>query len=175
MAWYTKKNDAWTDASGPTEDAPSVHVRASDPTVAPEVRFLQDSTAFFHLRGTDPRPETDTTHTIARVDPDAATGTLVCAVHADANDLIFEDLRPSEESDTSDSALDHVQSALNEILVPVYIDDVVSDLSERVTGLAVVHTVQYDREADGAWSYFRTSAFRDGDLVLEDESGSLSA
>lgn len=174
MAWYTKENDAWTDASGPTDGAISIQVRASDRNMAPAVRFLQGSTPFFHLTGTDPRSNTDTTHTIARIDPDSAAGALVCAVHADANDLLFEDLRPAEEVDTSDSAVDHVQSALNEILVPVYIDDVVSDLSERVSGLTVVHTVQYDPKTDGEWSYFRTSVFRNGDLALEDEFGSLS-
>ncbi len=174
MPWFHDANDTWTEADAAPDDGLGLQVQATDPNVAPEVRVLHDGEPIFHVTGVAPRPQTDTTHTVARVDPSSATGARLLAVHADAHDLIFEDLRPSDESEASDDALDHVKSALNEILIPVYVDDVVNDLSERVTGLAILHTIQYENEGGEAWSYFRTSVFRDGTLALEDEYGSLS-
>jgi hypothetical protein len=175
MPWFHETNNAWTE----TDDAPDgglgLHVQASDPDVSPEVHVVKDGDPLFHLTGIDPRPQTDTTHTVAHVDPSSKSGTHLFAVHAEANDLIFEDLRSKDEKVATDEAIDHVQSALNEILVPVYIDDVVSELSERVPGLAILHTAQYERKKGRAWTYFRTSVFQNGDLALEDEYGSLSA
>jgi hypothetical protein len=105
--------------------------------------------------------------------PPESTGTLLFAVHALGTDLIFEDLRPSDGPEMPETALDQVQSALNEIMIPVYIDDVISDLSERLPGLLVLHTAQYSSEAGGPWSYFRTSVFENEALAFEVERGEL--
>lgn len=173
MPWFHATNGTWTEADSAPNGGTAIQVRASDTDISPEVRVLRDGETIFHLSGVDPRPETDTTHTIARIDPASAMGAPLFAVHADANDLIFEDLRFDGETLASDEALEYVQSALNEILIPVYIDDVVSDLSERVSGIVILHTVQYKSETRGEWSYFRTSVFQNGALALEHEHGSL--
>ena len=57
-------------------------------------------------------------------------------------------------------------------MIPVYIDDVVSDFSESVSSWAALHTVQYGNDGS-SWSYFRTSLFEDGTLLVEDEYGAI--
>lgn len=174
MTWFSKTGKTWTETSSPPEEGPSIQVRVSETNRSPELRFLAEGRTFFDVSGVDSRPQTSTTHTVARVDLDSMHGSVIFAVHAAGNDLVFEDRRATEDSTASDDALEHAQSALNEILVPVYIDDVVSDVSEQMPGLAVVHTIQTDTQTDD-WSYFRTSVFQDGELVLEKEKGALSA
>jgi hypothetical protein len=172
MPWYVQRDEAWTETDAPDSDTRSVQVQAEDASTPPVVRVLDGGDERLHLTGAAPRPDTDTTHTVAWVPPDA-TGTLLFAVHAQGTDLIFEDLRSTDGPDAPDSALDHVQSALNEIMIPVYIDDVISDLSERLSGLLVLHTAQYDGGAEGPWTYFRSSVFEDEDLAVEVERGEL--
>ena len=58
-------------------------------------------------------------------------------------------------------------------MISVYIDDVISDLSERLSGLLVLHTVQYEAAAGRSWTYFRSSVFEDGKLAFEVERGEL--
>lgn len=173
MAWYTLQDDSWSQQSSPPPGGFCLHVRAEN-TGAPEVRALADGQEFFHLSGVTPRPTADTTHTVARIDPDTATGVRLFAVHADGRDLTFEDRRPDDHRrDRTEQALQHARSSLNEILVPVYIDDVIEELSERVSGLVALHTAQYEDEKSTSWTYFRTSVFDDGDLALEEEYGSI--
>lgn len=172
MPWYQKEDDTWTEQPAPVKNGLGIHVQADASDAGPSVRVLEDAEERLHLTGTDPRPDTDTTHTVAWVQP-GSTGTLLFAVHTQGSDLIFEDLRSATDPAASDTALDHVQSALNEIMIPVYIDDVVSDLSERLAGLLVLHTAQYESDAGGPWTYFRTSVFEDEDLAFEVERGEL--
>ena len=172
MPWYQKQDDTWPEQSTPVKDGLGIHVQADAPDARPSVRVLNDTEERLHLTGADPRPDTDTTHTVAWVPPES-TGACLFAVHAQGTDLIFEDLRSPDGPNAPDSALDHVQSALNEIMIPVYIDDVVSDLSERLPGLLVLHTAQYKSEAGRTWTYFRTSVFEDEDLAFEVERGEL--
>jgi hypothetical protein len=172
MPWYRKQDDTWTEPSTPVKDGLGVQIQADAPDTRPHVRVLHDADERLHLTGADPRPDTDTTHTVAWVPPDAA-GTRLFAVHAQGTDLIFEDLRSPNGPDAPDSALDQVQSALNEIMIPVYIDDVISDRSEQLPGLLVLHTAQYEADPDGPWSYFRSSVFEDGDLAFAVERGEL--
>lgn len=173
MTWFSQTNGTWTETSSPSDEGLSIQIRASESEQTPELRFLSDGQTFFDLSGVEPRPQTETTHTVARVEPESSRGDLVFAVHAAGNDLLFEDCRPDGDRTVSNAALEQAQSALNEILVPVYVDDVVSDVSEAAPGLAVVHTVQMEAGAD-EWSYFRTSIFRNGELVIEHEQGALS-
>ena len=172
MPWYEKDDDTWSEQSGPADTGLSVQVTANDPTAPPSVRLLNNTEERLHLTGADPRPDTDTTHTAAWVPPES-DGARLFVVHAQGTDLIFEDLRSPDGPDAPDSALDHVQSALNEIMIPVYIDDVISDLSERLPGLLVLHTMQYEGGSGRAWTYFRTSVFEDEDLAFEVERGEL--
>jgi hypothetical protein len=173
MSWYAPQNDGWSKQTGPEGAERALQVRA-DEGQPPEVRFVSGTQEVFHVSGVSPRPGTDTTHTIARLDRDTHTGTLLFAVHSDGHDLTFEDLRPDGSvGDVDDGALHHVQSSLNEILVPVYVDDVVSDLSERVSGLLAIHTAQYEGDDRSSWTYFRTALFEHGELLLEDEHGEL--
>ena len=156
----------------PDTDRRSVQVQAEDPSTPPVVRVLAENEECLHLTGAAPRPDTDTTHTAAWVPPNAP-GTHLFAVHAQGTDLVFEDLRSADGPDVPDSALDKVQSSLNEIMIPVYIDDVIEDLSETLSGLVLLHTVQYPTDDVDTWTYFRTSAFEDGDLAFEMERGEL--
>jgi len=172
MPWYQKDGDTWSEQSGPLENGLSVQIRTDDPDEPPSIRVLESSAERLHLTGAEPRPDTDTTHTVARIQPDSS-GVRLFVVHAQGSDLIFEDLRASDGPDASDAALDQVQSALNEIMIPVYIDDVISDLSEQLSGLLVLHTIQYASEGTGPWTYFRSAAFEEGDLSFEMERGEL--
>lgn len=172
MNAFTHTDDHWTKTDSVADNGTGIQVQAADPTVAPEVQFWADGTAFFHLTGTEPRPDTDTTHTVAIVDPDTATGHVLFAVHADGTDLVFEDCRSTSEMAVNEETLDHARSALTEIMIPVYIDDVVSDVSEEIPAWVALHTVQYD-DARSSWTYFRTSLFDDGTLGIEDEYGEI--
>jgi hypothetical protein len=172
MPWYQKQNNAWIEQSGPADEGLNVQVQADAPDTRPSVRARAGTEERLHLTGADPRPGTDTTHTVARVEP-GASGTALFAVHAEGRDLVFEDLRSADEPEAQDGPLDQVQSALTEIMIPVYIDDVISDLSERLSGLLVLHTVQYEAAAGRSWTYFRSSVFEDGKLAFEVERGEL--
>ncbi len=172
MTTFALQNGRWTQTDSLEDHSTGLRVRADDPATSPEVQFCTNNRPFFHFTGRNPRPATDTTHTVALVDVDAETGSPVFSIHADGKDLTFEDCRTESTAAISDAALDHVQSALNEILIPVYIDDVVSDFSEEVSTWVALHTLQYEADGD-SWSYFRTSLFDDGALQLEDEYGEI--
>jgi hypothetical protein len=165
MTWYTDTDDAWTTAPTPAADRLSIRVAPDTP---PLLQFRAPSADDVLITGTDPRPSADTTHTVVRYDPSAAAGTPLFTVHADGQDLVFEEDAPAEAIDAD--VYDHARSALTEIMIPVYIDDVVSDISERLSGLVAVHTTQY---AGDEWTYFRAAVFENGTLLLEDEHGEL--
>lgn len=171
MSIYAKQDGTWTAVSSPPQTH-HIRIRASDSSVHPDVQCLNPEAPILSLTGAAPRPGTDTTHTVAYLDPQSDTGTSLFAVHAQDRNLVFENFDVNEIGDIGPNDIDHVQSALNEILIPVYIDDVVSDLSERTSGLLLLHTVQY-RDEGPEWSYFRASAFENGELHFEDEYGEL--
>lgn len=173
MSTYARQNGAFTEVPSPPDDALSLQIPPPAEETAPQVRVLAGDAEILLLSGASPRPNTDTTHTVAHVDPEAPAGTPLFAVHAADNDLIFEEEAEVWPDGVDADDLDHVRSALNEILIPVYIDDVVSDLSERAPGLFVLHTVQVEGKQPPPWTYFRTAAFSGGALAIEDEWGSL--
>ncbi|MFB6250063.1 MAG: hypothetical protein ABEL97_16015 [Salinibacter sp.] len=173
MSTYAWQNDTFTEVSGAPTDALCIQVQAPDGEAPPQVRVLAGGAEVLLLAGASPRPDTDTTHTVAHVDPADRRGTPLFAVHAADTDLLFEAQTEEWPGGIDPSDIDHVQSALNEILIPVYIDDVVSDLSDRAPGLFLLHTVQVEDDQPPPWTYFRTSVFADGDLALEQEWGSL--
>lgn len=173
MSTYAQQDGRFAEVPSPPDDVLSIQVQAPEDGREPEVRVLSGGTEVFLLSGAPPRPDTDTTHTVAHLDPERRRGTVLFAVHAADNDLLFEEQADEGPDDVTADDLDHVRSALNEILIPVYIDDVVSDLSERAPGLFVLHTVQVEDDQSPPWTYFRTSVFTDGDLAIEDEWGAL--
>lgn len=173
MTWFVDCGDAWTKRPSPSPDSPTIQIRADEDT-PPEVRFLSGELEFFSLSGTTPRPDTDTTHTVAVVNFDAEKGIPLFAVHTEADGLTFSDLRPENTPFApSDEQLGDAQSALGEILFPVYIDDVTSDLSEECSSFVTLHTAQYEGREQSSWTYFRTSAFEHGELAFEEEYGAL--
>lgn len=173
MSTYARRDDRFAAVPSPPDDALSIQVEAPQDGREPEVRVLSGGAEEFLLSGAPPRPDTDTTHTVAHVDPKGPHGTVLFAVHAADNDLLFEEQADERPGGVDPDDLDHVRSALNEILIPVYIDDVVSDLSERAPGLFVLHTVQVEGDRPPPWTYFRSSVFTGGDLALEEEWGAL--
>ncbi|MEF8817091.1 MAG: hypothetical protein V5A58_09895, partial [Salinibacter sp.] len=84
-----------------------------------------------------------------------------------------EDRRTTDAPPSHAEALRQLRSALDEILIPVYIDDAIEEISEGGDGLFVLHTVQHGDGRDAPPTYFRVAIFRDGNLVLETEHGSL--
>jgi len=172
MISYTRTNGTWAEAEAPDDADLSVQIQADDATERAHVRVLTTGIESLHVSGADPRPDTETTHTVGWVPPDGSSG-LLFAVHARGNDLIFEDLRSDPSADDSGAALEQVQSSLNEILIPVYIDDVIRDLSERLKGLVLLHTAQYAPDPTSHWTYFRAAGFEHGELVIEVERGEL--
>lgn len=167
MPTYNPQDDA-DKPDAPTDLGLDVQVQAPNRDEQPVVRFQTDDDSVL-LTGTEPRPDTDTTHTVARVDPDTGESTVLFVVHADGQNLVFEERAPDA---VNEAVSTHVQSALNEIMIPVYIDDVIDELSEKLSGLAALHTVQYEGPGP-SWTYFRTSLFDDGTLVFEKEHGEL--
>jgi hypothetical protein len=62
---------------------------------------------------------------------------------------------------------------MDEILIPVYIDDAIEELSGSLDGLVGLHTAQYADPPQASCTYFRTSVFKNETLLLEAERGSL--
>lgn len=168
MRYYVPGNDDWTFVPEPPADPPYFVVDEE----APAVQFVQSSNSFF-VEGAPARANDETVHTVALVDPSAANGLVLCALRAVGEDLTVEDRRPADARTQHADPFQQLQSALDEILIPVYIDDAVEEISESVTELVVLHTAQYDDPPNGSASYFRTSVFRDGSLLLEAERGSM--
>jgi hypothetical protein len=165
VTWYTATSN-WAAADGPADNGLSVQVHAA-PDERPFLRARTNSDECL-FTGTDPRPDTDTTHTVARIDPETGAGTALFTVHANGQNLVFEE---HAEGSVDESFYDHARSALNEIMIPVYIDDVIEDASERTDALVALHTAQYG--PGDQWTYFRAALFDDGALCLEDEHGEL--
>lgn len=171
MIWFARKDGTWTQTSSLNDEGMIAQITADDETTRPSIRVLQQGRERLHLSGVPPKANTDTTHTVSWLNPEGSAENLF-AVHAQSNNLIFEDLRSAQRRDETDAALDQVQSALNEILIPVYIDDVITDLSESLSGVLVLHTAQYEDQGN-LWTYFRAASFENGNVGFEVERGTL--
>jgi hypothetical protein len=174
MPVYVQRDGDWTSASDP-----SAHDLAIDVTTetalpdTPDVVVRQGDDAIFTLQTRAVPSGGETIHTVAAVNTDSGSGTVLFAVRAEDGRQTFDDLRPDDaSSDVDDAVLEGVQDDLDEILIPVYIDDAIENLSENVPDLVLLHTARFDDH--GRCTYFRTSAFRDGSLLLEEEVGALS-
>jgi hypothetical protein len=169
MSYYTPRDGDWTRRSDPPADAPYIEVDETAPTV----RFVGGPESSVELSGAPARSDAETVHTLMIVASDLTDGTTLCALRAEDNDLTVEDRRPPDARTRFADAFEQLQAAMDEILIPVYIDDAIEELSETVDGLVALHTAQYADPPQASCSYFRTSVFEDGTLLLEAERGSL--
>jgi hypothetical protein len=169
MRHYVLHDGTWTEAASDAVDPPHVEITEDPPTL----HFVGETNASFQLPGAPARSDTETVHTVAIVDPSLTDGITLCALRAERDDLTVEDRRPDHARTRYGDAFEQLQSALDEILIPVYIDDAIEEVSESVEGLVALHTAQYADPPAASCGYFRTSVFRDGTLLLEAEYGSL--
>lgn len=168
MTYYIPDDESWTEAAESPADSPHL---AIDPE-APALQFVGRS-ASFRVDGAPARTADETVHTVALLGPSLDTGMVLCALRAEGQDLTVEDRRPPEARGRHAEAFDQLQSALDEILVPVYIDDALEEISESVDPFVALHTAQYASPPRDDNTYFRTSLFQDGVLLLEEERGAL--
>ncbi len=168
MQYFASTSGDWT-ATDAVPDAPPY--LAIDET-APAVRFTGAAGEGYALTGAPVDPSADTLHTIALVDLETGRGTPLCAIYVHDRTLDLEDRRAPDTPPAHADLLDQLRSALDEILIPVYIDDALEEVSENTDTAAALHTVQY-ADASEAPSYFRTAVVQNGDLLLEAEWGEL--
>lgn len=169
MSYYVPQDGTWTEASSDPVDLPYIEVTEPPPTV----HFVGGPDTSFKLSGAPARSSAETTHTVAIVDSDLSEGTTLCALRAENGDLTVEDRRPPDARTQFADAFEQLRDAMDEILIPVYIDDAIEELSEAVNGLVALHTAQYADPPQASCTYFRTSVFQEGTLLLEAEHGSL--
>ena len=168
MSYFAPSNDDWT-AVPDRPQPPYIEIENDRPVV----HFVGDSESQFELSGAPARSGTETVHTVAIIAPSLTEGFTLCALRAEDHDLTVEDRRPPDARPRFADAFEQLQSALDEILVPVYIDDALDEVSESIEGIVAVHTAQYGSPPQSDCTYFRTAALRDGSLLFEAERGSL--
>lgn len=169
MAYYTPQDTSWAAQDARPAHPPYLHVAEETPTL----EFTGTSEAGVSVSGAPAHSDTETVHTVAFIDPDLTDGLVLCALRARGQDLTVEDRRPSSHRTRYADAFEQLQSAMDEILIPVYVDDAMEDVSESVDSLVAIHTAQYASPPQDNCTYFRTALFRDGTLLLEAERGSL--
>jgi hypothetical protein len=169
MLYFVPQNGDWTETETSPGAPPYVEV---DPD-ASSVRFVGLHDESYRLTGAPVDPSADTIHTVAAIDSTLAHGHPLSAVYVRDRTLDVEDRRPPDAPAAHADAVDRLRSALDEILIPVYIDDAVMEAGEPLDGLLALHTVQYDDGADAPCTYFRTSLFGGEELLLEVERGTL--
>lgn len=168
MHYFRLHPETWTEADSAPDDAPYVEIDEE----APAVRFVSPSGDAYRLSGAPVDPSADTIHTVALVTPNAGQGAPLCAIYVHDRTLDLEDRRGPDAPPAHADAVDQLRSALDDILIPVYIDDALEEVSDGMEGVLALHTVQY-ADTTGAPSYFRTAAVRDGALRMEAEWGEL--
>ena len=168
MNYFVPRGGDWTTVSSPS-DPPYIEVDEETATL----RFISGAEASVPFTGAPVDPDADTIHTVMRIDPSLREGASLCAIYVRGTDLDLEDRRSPDAPSSHADALDQLRSALDEIMIPVYIDDAIEEISETLDGLIALHTVQHDDGRDAPSTYFRTSVFQDGELLFEQESGTL--
>ena len=169
MSHYVFRNGDWTEADSDAVDPPYVEVDEDTATLY----FVGEPDASVRLAGAPVDPDADTIHTLMTVDAALRRSAPLCALYVRGTDLDLEDRRSADAPSSHAEALDQLRSALDEIMIPVYIDDAVEKMSETVDGLIALHTVQHDDGRDAPHTYFRIAVFEDGDLLFEEEAGTL--
>lgn len=168
MQYFTFDSTEWAASSTAPADPPYVEIDED----APAVRFVGGSGQAYRLSGAPVDPSADTIHTIAEVAPNEGRGSPLCAIYVHDRTLDLEDRRAPDAPPAQADMLDQLRSALDEILIPVYIDDALEEVSEGREAVLALHTVQYTESAHTP-SYFRAAAVRNGDLLMEAEWGAL--
>ncbi|MFB6098118.1 MAG: hypothetical protein ABEK84_03205 [Salinibacter sp.] len=169
MSYFIPGEDEWTETGTRPDEPPFIEVDDDRPLI----RFVGASESLYELSGAPARSGAETIHTLAIVSSDLTDGLPLCALRADGDDLTVEDRRPPEARTRYADAFEQLRSALDEILIPVYIDDAVEEVSETVEGLVAIHTAEYADPPQSSCSYFRTAVMQDGALLLETERGAL--
>ena len=167
MRYFAPADDSWSEVPS----APSPPYLRLDPE-APAVSFVGPQEAVAELSAAPVDPDADTIHTLSVVDPSFIPQPL-CAVYVQGQTLDLEDRRSTDAPDAYADALDHLRSALDEILIPVYIDDAITETTETLDGWIVLQTVQYDAPPPAAPTYLRVALFEQGALRMEAEHGAL--
>jgi hypothetical protein len=167
--YFVSRDDTWIEVDASPGAPPYITVQAASPAV----HFVGDPDAPVRLTGAPVDPAADTIHTVFCIDASLREGHPLCAVYVRGRDLDLEDRRPPDAPPSFGDAVETIRSALDEILVPVYIDDAIEEASKALDGVVALHTAQYEEGQDASCTYFRTSLFRDGSLLLEAEEGSL--
>jgi len=168
MSYHALRDGNWTEMSS-APDPPYIEVDQETATL----HFVNGSDSSVHFTGAPVDPDADTIHTVMRVDPSLRECAPLCAIYVQGTNLDLEDRRSTDAPSSHADALDQLRSALDEIMIPVYIDDAIEEISETLDGLIALHTVQHDDGRDAPSTYFRTSVFQDGELLFEQESGTL--
>jgi len=172
MAIYVNRSGTWTKSDRAAGRGLSIRVDSDTLPNTPTVEVQRDGSEVFTLTTRAVPSGGETIHTVAGLDAETGEGTMIFAFRAQGDRHVVDDLRPPNAPAVyGDDVLKGVRDDLDEILIPVYIDDAIEALSEDVPGLVVLHTAQFD--ADAACTYFRTSVFADGELQIEDEAGAL--
>jgi len=168
MRYFAPDDDSWSEVS----DAPPPPSLQFDPE-APSVLIVGPDETAVELSGASVDPDADTIHSLTVVDPSAFTAEPLCAVYVQDQTLDVEDRRSPEAPAAHADALPPLRSALNEILIPVYVDDAVTEATEALDGWVVLQTVQYDDGPDAPPTYVRVAVFAEGTLQMEAEHGTL--
>ena len=168
MRYFVPDDDSWSEVS----DAPPPPFLQLDPE-APSVSIVGPDETAVELSGAPVDPDADTIHTLTVVDPSALTAEPLCAVYAQGQTLDLEDRRSPHAPTAHADALDRLRSALAEILIPVYVDDAVTEATESLDGWVVLQTVQHDDGPDAPPTYVRVALFEEGTLQMEAEHGAL--
>ena len=170
MAFYTPEAGAWTRVQS-RPDGTYIHV-PDDLLNAPALVLFEGDTAVFTLENASPSPDAETVHTVAALDADAMHGTLLCVYVVEEGDASLVDLRSAASTTDTDDLVAGIEEALDDILLPVYIDDAVQEGTEDADSLIGLLTVQ-PGGSEPPYSYARVAVFRSGELLLEEEAGSL--
>jgi hypothetical protein len=171
MAFYAYQMEEWTRVPSRPEQGRYIHV-PDDLLETPAVAFADGAGATYTLEGVRPAPGAETVHTVARIDPATMAGTLLCAYSTEDGTETLLDLRSDNGEGPSGDVVAGIEEALDEILIPVYIDDAVCEGTEEVDALIALLTVQPET-GEPASSYARVAVFQNGELLLEEEAGAL--
>jgi len=168
MRYFAPATTSWNELSD-APDPPYLQFRPETSSVS----IVGTDNAEVTLSGAPVDPDADTIHTLTVVGPSSFSAHSLCAVYVQGQTLDLEDRRPPEGPSTHADALNHLRSALDEILIPVYIDDAITEATDALEGWVVVHTVQHDEGPSAPPTYLRVALFERGELQMEAEEGAL--
>jgi len=168
MRYFAPETDSWSEVSD-VPSPPYLQFRPQDASAS----IVGADDASVEVSGAPVDPDADTIHTLTVVNPSSYSVQSLCAVYVQGQTLDLEDRRSPEGPSAHADALNHFRSALDEILIPVYVDDAVMEATESLEGWVVLHTVRHGEGASSPPTYLRVALFEDGELRMEAEEGAL--